>query len=142
MHRSVRVAPATMVAMGSGDGVELVADCRLRMATEIFRHTWDAVVLAALNVGPRRRQALRQTIGGISDKVLTETLNRLLSNGLIQRRRHAEAPPRVDYALTALGQSFADGPMRALGAWVTEYGDDLFEAQEAGVRGGTPRQAD
>jgi len=109
----------------------LVADCRLRMATDLFAHTWDAVVIAALHDGPRRRRALRQSIGGISDKALTESLHRLQGNGLIERRQFAEAPPRVDYALTGLGRSFADGPMRALGVWVTEYGDDLYEAQEA-----------
>ncbi|TQS44117.1 winged helix-turn-helix transcriptional regulator [Cryptosporangium phraense] len=119
-----------MVAMRSGDDGELVADCRLRLATDIFRHTWDVVVLAALDAGPRRRRALRRSIGGISDKVLTDALNRLLSTGLIERRHLAEAPPRVDYALTALGRSFADGPMRALGTWVTEYGDELSELQE------------
>jgi DNA-binding HxlR family transcriptional regulator len=81
-------------------------------------------------MGTDRRRALRAGIGGISDKALTETLNRLLGNGLIERRSFAEAPPRVDYSLTDLGRSFADGPMRALGAWVVEYGDELFEAQE------------
>jgi DNA-binding HxlR family transcriptional regulator len=36
----------------------------------------------------------------------------------------------VEYALTDLGRSFVDGPMRALGAWVIEHGDELFAAQE------------
>ncbi|WP_425558182.1 winged helix-turn-helix transcriptional regulator [Cryptosporangium japonicum] len=117
--------------MGADERDELVADCRLRMATDLFAHTWDVVVLAALGDGPLRRRALRRRIGGISDKVLTEALNRLLANGLVERRRHAEAPPRVDYALTPLGHTFADGPMRALGTWVTDHGDALFEAQEA-----------
>lgn len=117
--------------MGDDGCLDLVADCRLRMATDLFAHTWDPVVLAALHDGPRRRRALRQSIGGISDKALTEALHRLQGNGLIERRQFAEVPPRVDYALTGLGRSFADGPMRALGVWVTEYGDELFEAQEA-----------
>ncbi|BCB89355.1 winged helix-turn-helix transcriptional regulator [Phytohabitans suffuscus] len=117
--------------MGDGDHCEeLVADCRMRMATDLFAHTWDAVVLAALTEGPRRRRTLRARIGGISDKALTEAVHRLAGNGLIERRFFAQAPPRVDYALTDLGRSFADGPMRALGAWVTEHGDELFEAQE------------
>jgi DNA-binding HxlR family transcriptional regulator len=120
-----------MGGMAGDAGCEdLVADCRLRMATDLFAHTWDPVVLAALDAGPRRRRELRVFIGGISDKALTEALNRLLGNGLIERRYFAEAPPRVDYALTDLGRSFADGPMRALGEWVTRYGDELFDAQE------------
>ncbi|MFE7073136.1 winged helix-turn-helix transcriptional regulator [Streptomyces sp. NPDC057620] len=109
---------------------ELVADCRLRAAAELFAHTWDPVVLAALRAGPRRRRDLRAAIGGISDKVLTDTVRRLLANGLVDRRAHAEAPPRVEYALTALGRSLVEGPMVALGRWVTEHGDELLEAQE------------
>jgi DNA-binding HxlR family transcriptional regulator len=117
---------------GDTDGgcVDFVADCRLRMGTELFTHVWDPVVLAALVAGPQRRRALRANIGGISDKALTEALHRLAANGLLERRSYAEAPPRVDYALTPLGRTFTDGPMHALAEWIIRYGDDLFEAQE------------
>ncbi|CNG70809.1 Putative transcriptional regulator [Mycobacterium tuberculosis] len=118
---------------------ELVADCRLRAATDLFAHTWDPVVLAALRPGPRRRRELRAAIGGISDKVLTDTLRRLLANGLVSRHPHAEAPPRVEYGLTALGQSLVDGPMEALGRWTIEYGDELLDAQESAARTPPPR---
>ncbi|MEU0478789.1 helix-turn-helix domain-containing protein [Streptosporangium sp. NPDC006013] len=113
---------------------EFVADCRVRAATDLFAHTWDPVVLAALASGARRRRELRDAIGGISDKVLTDTLRRLLANGLIDRRAHAEAPPRVEYALTGLGQSLVDGPMKALGRWATQHGDKLLDAQEKSAR--------
>ncbi|MFJ2827781.1 winged helix-turn-helix transcriptional regulator [Streptomyces sp. NPDC087263] len=113
---------------------ELVADCRLRAATDLFAHTWDPVVLAALRTGPRRRRALRAAIGGISDKVLTDTLHRLLAAGLIDRHAHAEAPPRVEYGLTSLGRSLVEGPMTALGHWAVEHGDELLEAQESAAR--------
>ncbi|MFF2847941.1 winged helix-turn-helix transcriptional regulator [Streptomyces sp. NPDC058001] len=110
---------------------ELVADCRLRAATDLFAHTWDPVVLVALRSGPHRRRELRVAIGGISDKVLTDALHRLLAGGLISRHAYAEAPPRVEYDLTGLGQSLVDGPMRALGRWTIEHGDELLEAQES-----------
>jgi DNA-binding HxlR family transcriptional regulator len=113
---------------------EWVADCRLRAATDLFAHTWNPVVLAALRTGPRRRRELRAVIGGISDKVLTDTLRRLMANGLVDRHAHAEAPPRVEYALTGLGRSLTEGPMRALGQWSLEYGDELLDAQEAAER--------
>jgi DNA-binding HxlR family transcriptional regulator len=119
--------------MSDGDftGLELVEDCRLRAATELLTHTWDPVVLAALRDRPLRRRQLRAAIGGISEKVLTEALRRLSENGLVTRLRYAEAPPRVDYALTTLGESFLNGPIAALGAWITAHGDELLEAQEA-----------
>lgn len=111
---------------------ELVVDCQLRAGTELFAHRWDPVVLLALRTGSHRRRELRAAIGGVSDKVLTEALHRLLGNGLIERRAHAEAPPRVEYGLTALGRSLVDGPMEALGRWTVEHGAELLEAQERG----------
>ncbi|EFC82158.1 transcriptional regulator, HxlR family [Parafrankia sp. EUN1f] len=108
----------------------LVVDCRLRAATDLFAHTWDPVVLAALRSGACRRLELRAAIGGVSDKALTEALRRLCAHGLVERRAFAQAPPRVEYTLTPLGQSLVDGPMRALGDWITEHGDQLLEAQE------------
>jgi len=69
-------------------------------------------------------------IGGISDKALTEALHRLLGNGLINRHAFAEAPPRVEYSLSPLGQSLVDGPMSALGRWIDQHGDELLHAQE------------
>jgi DNA-binding HxlR family transcriptional regulator len=109
---------------------ELIADCRLRAATDLFAHTWDPVVLAALRLGPRRRRELRAAIGGMSDKVLTEALRRLCTHGLVNRRAFVQAPPRVEYALTPLGRSLVDGPMKALGDWTLEHGDELLDAQQ------------
>lgn len=117
-----------------GRGHEWVADCRLRAATDLFTHTWDPVVLAALRAGPRRRRELRAAIGGISDKVLTDTLRRLLMRRLVGRHAHAEAPPRVEYGLTVLGQSLVEGPMVALGRWAVDHGDELLAAQENAAR--------
>ncbi|HSK95546.1 MAG TPA: helix-turn-helix domain-containing protein [Euzebyales bacterium] len=107
---------------------EFVADCRLRAATDLFAHRWDVVVLAALRPGPCRRNALRSTIGGISDKVLTEALRRLVGHGLVSRRAHAEAPPHVEYALTPLGASLVEGPLQALARWTIEHADELPDA--------------
>ncbi|ATL68173.1 transcriptional regulator [Nocardia terpenica] len=112
---------------------ELLADCRLRAAVDLFAHTWDPVVLSALRDGARRRGHLRTHIGGISDKSLTESLRRLLANGLITR--HAPTTPHVEYALTPLGATLVDGPMQALGTWIRTYGDDLMAAQ-----GNAPQQ--
>jgi len=117
---------------GRSDGhcERLLVDCQLRAGTELFAHTWDPVVLAALSTAPLRRSQLLAMTGGISDKVLTDTLRRLLANGLIERRPFPTAPPRVDYALTPLGSSLVEGPMRALSRWTQEHGEALLEAQE------------
>ena len=102
-----------------------IADCRLRAALDLFTHTWDPVVLAALREGPLRRGALRVAIGSISDKALTQTLRRLLARRLIVRRPRPAAPPAVEYELTSLGVSLVAGPLESLAGWVRTYGDQL-----------------
>ncbi|WP_330337531.1 winged helix-turn-helix transcriptional regulator [Streptomyces sp. NBC_00557] len=106
-----------------------LADCRARLAFDLLSNTWNAVVLWALRDGPRRPGALRGTIGGISQKVLTETLRRLEFNGLVERRAYGGSPPRVEYGLTPLGRTLL-GPIDAFGAWAFEHGDEVMAAQE------------
>ena len=106
------------------------ADCRVRVATDLLAHTWDPVVLMALRAGPRRRLELLRGIGGISDKVLSESLRRLGLNGLITRVA-ASAERGVAYELSDLGESLAEGPMAELARWAVVNGDALLEAQQA-----------
>ncbi|MEU1473507.1 helix-turn-helix domain-containing protein [Streptomyces sp. NPDC005761] len=108
-----------------------LADCRARLAFDLLSNTWNAVVLWALRDGPRRPFELREQIGGISSKVLTETLRRLQFNGLVDRQSHPGAPPHVEYRLTSLGRTLL-GPIDAVGAWAFEHGDEVMAAQEAG----------
>ncbi|MEV0796953.1 helix-turn-helix domain-containing protein [Kribbella sp. NPDC050281] len=100
------------------------ADCQARVAAELLSGRWPMVVLYALSHGPARPGELRQQIGGISQKVLTETLRRLEHNGLVQRHRYAEAPPRVEYSLTKPGEDLLV-PIRALGDWAAAYADRI-----------------
>ncbi|WAL93271.1 winged helix-turn-helix transcriptional regulator [Streptomyces sp. Je 1-369] len=110
-----------------------LADCRARLAFDLLSNTWNAVLLWGLRDGPRRPGELRERIGGISPKVLTETLRRLEFNGLVERHAFAEAPPRVEYELTALGRTLL-GPIDAFGAWAFEHGDEVMAAQERNSR--------
>lgn len=105
-----------------------LADCRARLAFDLLGNTWNPVVLWALRDGPRRPADLRAHIGGISAKVLTETLRRLAYHGLVARRAYREAPPRVEYALTDLGRTLL-APIDAIGAWAFAYGDGVMAAQ-------------
>ncbi|MEU3664221.1 helix-turn-helix domain-containing protein [Streptomyces sp. NPDC032940] len=112
-----------------------LADCRARLAFDLLSNTWNAVVLWALRDGSRRPVELREHIGGISSKVLTETLRRLQFNGLVDRQAHHGSPPRVEYRLTDLGRSFL-APIDAVGAWAFEYGGEVVAAQEAACTAG------
>ncbi|MGW6396224.1 winged helix-turn-helix transcriptional regulator [Streptomyces sp. NPDC055103] len=106
-----------------------LADCRARLAFDLLSNTWNAVLIWVLRDGPGRPVELRKRIGGISPKVLTETLRRLEFNGLVERNAYAEAPPRVEYELTALGRSLL-APIEAFGVWAFEHGDEVMAAQE------------
>ena len=106
------------------------ADCQARVAFEVLANRWDSVVVFTLGqYGPARPRTLMVQIGGITAKVLNESLRRLEHNGLVSRRAYAEAPPRVDYALTEAGSALME-PMRAMGAWAARYAGDVLKAQE------------
>jgi DNA-binding HxlR family transcriptional regulator len=116
-----------------------LADCRTRLAFDLVSHTWNPVVIWALKDGPGRPGELRARIGGISQKVLTQTLRRLEFNGLVARRSYGGSPPRVEYELTALGRTLL-APIEAFGAWAHNHGDEVMDAQDR-YGGATPGTA-
>jgi DNA-binding HxlR family transcriptional regulator len=105
-----------------------LADCPARTTLDLVADTWSVVVVFGLGDGPLRYSELRDRIGGISKKMLTQTLRKLESNGLIERRRLATAPPGAEYSLTSLGESLL-GPVRALSLWAEQHTGALLEAR-------------
>lgn len=83
-----------------------------------------------LRGGVRRFGELRRLAPGISQRMLTLTLRNLERDGLITRTHHATAVQRVDYGLTALGDSLAT-PLEALGAWALAHENDIASARLA-----------
>ena len=77
---------------------------------------WSVRVVMALTDGSQRFNQLRREIPGISQRMLTRTLRGLERDGLVSRAVTPSVPPRVDYALTALGRSLCD-PVARLGNW-------------------------
>ena len=114
----------------SGPGDLFLADCPARLAVELIADKWTVVVLAGLSRGPVRHGDLVALIGGISRKMLTQTLRRLEAHGLVSRRAYAEAPPRVEYELTPLGTTLI-GPIHTLTEWARENGDAVLDALDA-----------
>lgn len=81
---------------------------------------WSVLILYALaEDGTLRFSALRDRIEDISQRMLAQTLRRLQEDGLLSRTVHPTNPPRVDYALTPLGQSLI-GPISELVSWAEE----------------------
>src|SRR3954452_21641518 len=82
-------------------------NCPSRVILEHVTSRWGVLVLAALLDGTRRFSELRRTIGGVSEKMLAQTLQTLERDGLVHREAHPVIPPRVDYSLPPLGEEAA-----------------------------------
>lgn len=80
---------------------------------------WGGLVMVALMPGPLRFGALRRRVGGISERMLAQTLDVLESDGLVLRTQYDVLPPHVDYRLTELGQGVATRVF-ALSDWIEE----------------------
>lgn len=107
MNRAVRPMPASLSdKLRRGD--LMAADCPSR---EILKHVtsrWGVLVLIALRDGTLRFSALRRAVGGISERMLAQTLQWLESDGLVDRIAFNVIPPHVEYSLTPLGQEAAE----------------------------------
>jgi DNA-binding HxlR family transcriptional regulator len=104
-------------------------DCPARTTLGLVADTWSVIVIVALGQRPARYSEIQERIGGISKKMLTQTLRKLEANGLIDRKVLATAPPGTEYRLTGLGQTLL-GPVRALSEWAQDHTDALLDAQD------------
>jgi DNA-binding HxlR family transcriptional regulator len=91
--------------------------CPSREVIAMLASKWVMLLIPLLRRGPQRNGDLMRAIGGVSQKMLTQTLRDLETHGLVARRDYAEVPPRVEYALTPLGESLAK-TIAALDDWV------------------------
>lgn len=91
---------------------------------------WTVLVVVMLAEGPMRFNVLKRRIGRVSQRMLTLTLRGLERDGLVSRTVFPTIPPRVDYELTALGQSLKT-PVMALGEWAFAHLDVMDAARQA-----------
>lgn len=106
-----------------------VADCPSRQVLDRIGDRWTVLVMGALRDGSRRITELARDVGGISQKMLTQTLRGLGRDGLVRRTVHATVPVRVDYELTPLGGTLL-APIAALEGWATSHMRDVVAARE------------
>lgn len=90
--------------------------CPTRHILDRIGDKWTVLIVGALGDDSVRFSELRRRIGGISQKMLTQTLRALEEDGLLTRTVFAQVPVRVEYQLTDAGQSLRD-PLRALEEW-------------------------
>jgi DNA-binding HxlR family transcriptional regulator len=111
-----------------------LADCPARTTLDLLADTWSVITVVALGRGPARYTDLQRRIGGISKKMLTQTLRKLEVNGLVDRRVLATAPPGTEYQLTELGRTLL-GPVSSLSRWAEEHTDSLLDARDRAAAG-------
>ena len=95
----------------------LAADCPSRDVLKHVTSRWGVLVLMALEGRTRRFSELRRMIGGVSERMLAQTLQWLEGDGLIDRVAYPVVPPHVEYSLSPLGVEAA-ARVRALADWI------------------------
>ncbi|GAA2432246.1 hypothetical protein GCM10010191_52790 [Actinomadura vinacea] len=111
-------------------GAGATAECPLREVLALIGDKWSAQVLVELGDGPRRFTQLERAIEGVSRRMLTLSLRNLERNGLVTRTVYADAPPRVEYATTALIEDIRE-PLEALSDWARHAGPAIAAARDA-----------
>ncbi|QPB41550.1 winged helix-turn-helix transcriptional regulator [Rodentibacter haemolyticus] len=84
-------------------GNVLKSDCASRQILQHLIGRWGVLVLVALHSGTKRFSELRREIDGISERMLTKTLQELEEDGMLIRKSYNTVPPHVDYTLTEFG---------------------------------------
>lgn len=104
------------------------AGCPPRALLNTVGDKWVILIVNLLGEREARFSEIQRAVGGVSRKMLVQTLRALERDGLAVRTVYADTPPRVVYALTPLGRTLLR-PLRAVRAWCEEYVTEVCAAQ-------------
>lgn len=99
---------------------------------EVLKHVtsrWGVLILVALRDGTHRFSDLRRRIGGVSEKMLAQTLQWLEGDGFIHRHALPVIPPHVEYSLTPMGEEVSD-KVSALADWIEQNLPDVLSSRQ------------
>ena len=94
--------------------------CPVATTVALIGSKWKLLILRNLMARPWRFNELKKDLNGVSQKVLTDSLRSLEEDGIVTRTVYPEVPPRVEYALSPLGESMKP-ILDAMEQWGTEY---------------------
>ncbi|TQM15873.1 winged helix-turn-helix transcriptional regulator [Pseudonocardia sichuanensis] len=125
-------------AVEGGRGDVFDSACPARTVLDHVMGKWAVLVLVALRARPLRFSALRRAVGGVSEKMLAQTLRTLEADGFVHREVAPTTPPQVTYSLTGLGHELT-GHLTGLLDWIDTRLPDVqaARAERAAVRAGT-----
>ena len=98
---------------------DLLPECPVAATVQLIGNKWKLLIIRNLLVRPWRFNELQKDLEGISRKVLTDSLRSMEADGIITRTVYAEVPPKVEYALSELGES-----MRPILASMQTWGEN------------------
>jgi DNA-binding HxlR family transcriptional regulator len=105
------------------------ANCPTQRVLDTIADKWSVIVIYALSQQERRRYSeLQRIIGGISQKMLTQTLRKLERDGLVERQVYPVIPPKVEYALTPVGQTLTE-LLKEFCNWAQVHWDEIEVAR-------------
>lgn len=99
---------------------ELLPECPVATTVSLIGNKWKLLIIRNLLVRPWRFNELQKGLQGISQKVLTDNLRAMEQDGIITRTVYPEVPPRVEYALSELGESMRP-ILDSMQAWGENY---------------------
>ncbi|AFV91142.1 Transcriptional regulator [Acidipropionibacterium acidipropionici ATCC 4875] len=102
--------------------------CPSRTVLRRLTDRWTPLIVTVLSGGSRRFGQVRDEVGGITAKVLTQTLRSMERDGLVTRSITASVPARVDYELTELGRSLIE-PIQVLRGWAEAHASQVLDAR-------------
>ena len=103
--------------------------CPVATTVSLIGSKWKLLIMRNLLMRPWRFNELKRDLDGISQKVLTDSLRAMEADGIITRTVYPEVPPRVEYALSPLGESMRP-IMDAMEIWGTNYKNSFEEAEK------------
>ena len=80
-------------------------ECPVATTVQMIGSKWKLLIIRNLKARPWRFNELMRDLGGVSQKVLTDSLRALEADGIVTRTAYPEVPPRVEYALSPLGET-------------------------------------
>ncbi|MRW88465.1 transcriptional regulator [Duganella sp. FT80W] len=114
-------------------GQVMAADCPSRAVLGHITSRWGVLVLVMLLERTHRFSELRRAVGGVSEKMLAQTLDALAGDGLVLRVAHQVVPPHVEYSLTQLGREAATR-LEVLVDWIEGNYPLIKQAQDAAAQ--------
>jgi DNA-binding HxlR family transcriptional regulator len=103
--------------------------CPTRIVMDRIADKWTVLIVGALEDKTKRFGELRKEIGGVSQKMLTQTLRGLQRDGLVARTVYASVPPKVEYSLTELGRTLVS-ILEAIREWSENNIEDVLKARD------------